>query len=379
MVNLCVSLGLENDVSSLKRLSLLSYRKLARYHCPACYKLCAISRAAGIIASRKKSIRRGIRSKSPLTLKPQLVAYRGFKFENGTLKISLGHREYFDVPLNAHTLQTLSDHPLRVRSLTLTASAVSLTISKEVQEIECTKAAGLDRNLRNLTYGNDDRVIRFDLSKTISISEMTRQIISCFKRADARIRKRIAIKYGARKRSRVSQLLHRSTKEIVKEATLRNEAIILEDLRGIRQMYRRGNGMGREHRAIMNAWSFAEVQRQVEYKARWNGVPVVRLTRKLTGGTSRACPRCGERLQSDREHYRELWCPQCGKWIDRDVVAAINLSRKGRLRFDRSEGGAVEAMRRNPTPTVILGVDASKPGYAETGQNQSLLKSTTAG
>jgi hypothetical protein len=52
--------------------------------------------------------------------------------------------------------------------------------------------------------------------------------------------------------------------------------------------------------------------------------------------------------------------------MDRDVVAAINLSRRGRLRFDRSrarnglEGGAAEAMERNPTPTVILGVDVPK-------------------
>jgi len=54
--------------------------------------------------------------------------------------------------------------------------------------------------------------------------------------------------------------------------------------------------------------------------------------------------------------------------MDRDVVAAANLSRRGRLRFDRSraqkglEGGAVEAVKGNPTPTVILRVDASKSG-----------------
>jgi hypothetical protein len=52
--------------------------------------------------------------------------------------------------------------------------------------------------------------------------------------------------------------------------------------------------------------------------------------------------------------------------MDRDVVAAVNLSWRGRLRFDRSraqkglEGGAVEAVKGNPTATVILRVDASK-------------------
>ncbi len=52
--------------------------------------------------------------------------------------------------------------------------------------------------------------------------------------------------------------------------------------------------------------------------------------------------------------------------MDRDVVAAVNLSRRGRLRFDRSQtligsqGGVVEAVKGNPTPTVILRVDIPK-------------------
>jgi hypothetical protein len=54
--------------------------------------------------------------------------------------------------------------------------------------------------------------------------------------------------------------------------------------------------------------------------------------------------------------------------MDRDRVAAINLARRGRVRFARSrppiileaQGGAVEAVKGNPTPTVIPGVDAPK-------------------
>jgi len=54
--------------------------------------------------------------------------------------------------------------------------------------------------------------------------------------------------------------------------------------------------------------------------------------------------------------------------MDRDMVAAVNLARRGRVRFARSrppifpeaQGGAVEAVKGNPTPTVIPGVDAPK-------------------
>ena len=52
--------------------------------------------------------------------------------------------------------------------------------------------------------------------------------------------------------------------------------------------------------------------------------------------------------------------------MDRDRVAAVNLARRGRVRFARSrplieaQGGAFEAVKGNPTPTVIPRVDAPK-------------------
>src|SRR5437879_13922350 len=64
MVNESIRIGLANDISSLRKLSLLSYNQLAQYDSPSCYKLCAISRAAGILASRKKSLRRGFATRS---------------------------------------------------------------------------------------------------------------------------------------------------------------------------------------------------------------------------------------------------------------------------------------------------------------------------
>src|SRR5436309_4711613 len=55
MVNDSLRIGLANEVSSLRGLSLLAYSQLAHYDSPSYYKLCAISRAAGILAARKKS------------------------------------------------------------------------------------------------------------------------------------------------------------------------------------------------------------------------------------------------------------------------------------------------------------------------------------
>ena len=70
MVNESLRIGMANDASSLRKLSLLSYNQLAQYDSPSYYKLCAISRAAGILAARKKSVRRGYATR-PRTLSDQ--------------------------------------------------------------------------------------------------------------------------------------------------------------------------------------------------------------------------------------------------------------------------------------------------------------------
>lgn len=59
IVNHCVTIGLENGASMLKKLSNLSYSQLGNYDIMSYYKLCAISHAAGILANRKKSLKRG--------------------------------------------------------------------------------------------------------------------------------------------------------------------------------------------------------------------------------------------------------------------------------------------------------------------------------
>ncbi len=283
------------------------------------------------------------------------------------MRIPLGSKGFELIQLNVHTLTALSEPGLRVNSFTLTEKTVSLSISKEVQPIKAEDVVGtlgIDRNLRNLAVGNEEQVTLYNMAKVVEIGENTRSIVGSFKRNDARIRKRLSSKYGARRKNRVEQILHRVTKKIVSDAKANRQAIIFEDIKGIRRLYGKGNGQGRAYRGRMNSWPYTEPKRQTEYKAAWEGVPVITLTKSETRGTTMDCPKCGERLQwaarGDAEHYRRLWCEGCRRWMDRDVVAVMNISRRGRLRFDRSKGEAREAVKGNPTKTVILRVDASK-------------------
>jgi len=296
--------------------------------------------------------------------------------ENGSLIIHLEGDSFESIALNSHTLKILSDQTLKIRSFTLTEKSLSLCISKEISQHvggagAITSAIGIDRNLRNLAVGNDERVTFYDISSVVKIADNTRSVVRSFKRDDLRVRQLIASKYGGRGKARVRQILHRVSKGIIETAKANRQVIVFEEIRGIRRLYRKGNGQGRAFRSRMNSWPFYEIKRQIEYKAAWEGVPVIVLTRSETRGTTMDCPRCGERLQVPvrgyGERHRQLWCDRCRRWRDRDVCAVMNISRRGWVRFAHStrkeQGEAGEAVKGNAEherEPFILRVDASK-------------------
>ncbi|MBI5145863.1 MAG: IS200/IS605 family element transposase accessory protein TnpB [Thaumarchaeota archaeon] len=147
------------------------------------------------------------------------------------------------------------------------------------------------------------------------------------------------------------------SKSIVNYARKQKSAIIFEDIKGIRKLYRKGNGQGNRYRKKLNSWSFYELERQVSYKAAWNGIPFCKIDPRCT---STLCPTCGGRLQGDRQRHRDLWCGNCKRWRDRDVIAAMNVACKGLHRFCNPQGDTSEAVRGNLEEPAILRVDVSK-------------------
>src|SRR5919109_296254 len=245
MVNDCIRIGLQNNVTSLRTLSAKSYHYLDRYDILSYYKLHAISRASGILQNRKKSIKRGFKTKTPYLKNGMIISCYGFKVDwnYGVIKIPLGGKRYFDIKL-------------------------SISYSKAITEqIECASIAGLDRNLGNVTVGNIDKTTRYDLEECNEIIDNTKSIYKTFNRNDHRIRKKIYAKYGNRRKNRVNQILHKVSKNIVNELKENKQGIAFEKLTFIRRLYQKGNGQGNNYRAKMNAWSFAEIKRQIKYKA----------------------------------------------------------------------------------------------------------------
>lgn len=328
MLNDCIRTGLEEDVSSLKALSLKCYPYLRRYDVLSYYKLCAISRAAGILKNYRGFVREGKRTRVPYVWRPQLVTCYGFKIKDGKLLLPSRAGGRIEIPLNSYARKILAVSDLQVRSVTLTPDHLSLSIAREVEPIKPTGVVGVDCNLANVTIASpSDTVERLDLSRAVTMKKRYRNVRSRMKRNDARVRKGVFQKYGRLQKSKVKWILHNASRHLVQSAKERRLAIIMEDLTDIRKLYRKGNGQGKWYRGLMNGWLFREFQRQVEYKAKWEGVPVHHVHPR---GSSAKCSRCGHKLLS--EENRMQTCPRCRFRIDRDVNAALNIAARG-VRF----------------------------------------------
>ena len=354
MMNTCVRIGLAENVTSLKALSLKAYKQLTTYDAMSYYKLCAISSATGILRNYRRAARQGKNPTTPYVRRLRLTTCYGFKIKDGCLLLPYHPREALRIPLTPHIQVTIRKHP--VRSVTLTKDKLSLTYAKQVVEVKPDGFIGVDSNLNNVTLaGTDGSIMKHDLSDATRVKATYREVRSRVKRNDVRIRREITVKYGWKEQEKVKRILHQASKMIVQQAKQGDFGIVMERLTGVRKLYQRGNGQGGWYRGRMNSWSYAELQRQIEYKARWEGLPVIYVH---PHGTSAKCSICGSRMARMPEENRMLKCPSCRVCVDRDVNAARNILERG-VRF-APIALPVEAMVQEPSGKVILKVDGSE-------------------
>jgi putative transposase len=329
MMNHCIQIGLAENLTSLKALSPKAYRQLARYDTMSCYKLCAISASVGILRNYRKAVRRGEKPPAtPHVRRLRLTTCYGFKIRDGFLLLPHHPREPIRIALTPHVQVSIQGYA--VRSVTLTRDKLSLAYAKRPLEVKPSGFIGIDRNLDNVTAAaTDGSIMLHDLSDATIMKATYRDIRSHMTRNDVRIRREITRKYGRKQQEKVKRILHHASKLIVQQAKEQRFGIIMERLTGIRRMYLRGNGQGSRYRGRMNSWSYGELQRQIEYKARWEGLPVIYVH---PHGTSVKCSMCGSRMRAIPEENRKLQCPTCRTRVDRDVNAARNILARG-VRF----------------------------------------------
>jgi len=88
--------------------------------------------------------------------------------------------------------------------------------------------------------------------------------------------------------------------------------------------------------------SFAEIIRQLEYKAKWYGREFIQLDQFFP--SSKLCHVCGHLMLKLPLSVREWVCPQCDTKHDRDGNASKTILLAGRhMRATRSDAGKVNA------------------------------------
>ncbi|MEO9308792.1 MAG: zinc ribbon domain-containing protein [Nitrososphaera sp.] len=72
------------------------------------------------------------------------------------------------------------------------------------------------------------------------------------------------------------------------------------------------------------------------------------------------CPVCGGTLQEDRLYRRKLWCSNCMRLMDRDVVESMNIAYRWWSRFCHPRGLPVEVRGNMGLFEPLIRVDGSK-------------------
>ena len=352
MVNHCIKVGIREDVTNMIKLSDLCYHELENHDFVAEYKLAAISQAAGILKNRKQSIKRGKKAKRPVVKNLHVANRYGVKANGCLLTVPYKPRHPINILLNRNSEEILNDPDLTVRSFSMSERNLGICVPKEAKVIECAGTAGIDRNLRNVTCGNDESAAFYKTNKLLVAKENTIHTRAGFRRNDRRKKARFWKERQRRLTRRTQQYLHKISKHIVDDAAKTKSKIALENLKGIRKLYRKGNGQGKKYRRRLNGWPFYELQRQIEYKSQWAGIPVVLVDPKRA---SRQCPRCGKGIREDGRYGRKMLCTKCGLFMDRDIIAAMNIACKACTpspRFRDGRGGTSEARVGTFEPAV---------------------------
>ena len=321
MCNDAIRIAIKENPKNRFKLIELAYEKLKGYGLHTHYVLSACEVAFSVCKSERRRSTPYIRN---AFLK---IENQSYQLNHLLLRIPTSPGKFVFLTLQGsnYHLSIIEDPNLKMGSLTITPTSVVFAVTKKVNTLEPSGYLGTDVNERNATVSAADGWYQQfrELGEVVEIKEAYREtrlkIVGVMKR-DKRIGKELFDKYSKRERNRTNSRLNKVTKQIANYAKEHKLGIKLENLNGIRRLYRKGNGQSRSFRGRMNSWVFGETQRQIDYKARWDGVPVWYVNPR---GTSRNCPDCGSRVSPLAD--RKVYCPKCDKTWDRDDLASKNI------------------------------------------------------
>lgn len=195
--------------------------------------------------------------------------------------------------------------------------SVQVEEDQEVPERTATSAIGVDLGIKTLATLSDGtafenpRVLKQAQKKLRRLERQKSRRVKGGKNRKKTVRKL------AKQHARIAHIrkdaAHKLTTSLVKNHTL----MAIEDLHV--------SGMLKNHKlaqAVADS-NFAEIRRQLSYKAQWHGTHLVVVNRFYP--SSKTCSACGYIKDELSLRERTYICQSCGLVLDRDVNAAVNL------------------------------------------------------
>ena len=137
--------------------------------------------------------------------------------------------------------------------------------------------------------------------------------------------KKLLKRLGGRERRFVSINNHTISKRIVEKAKSKGKGIAIEDLTGIRKTEK---PKSKAQKTELNRWSFYQLRKFLEYKAKLAGVLLLSVPPAYTSQTCSTCNHIGTKENSFRKG-KNFCCTNCGNVNDADINAAINIAAWG--------------------------------------------------
>ena len=205
----------------------------------------------------------------------------------------------------------------RVADRWFVSIAVDTQDDSHLAQAENQGAVGVDLGVKALATLSTGEVVHGPKALAMLLARLRRTSRSLSRKVKGSANRRKAKAKLAKLHARIACVRQDGLHKLSADLTRRFSTIVLEDL-NVRGMVR-----NRHLARAISDMGFAELRRQVEYKAAMRGGVVAVADRFYA--SSKTCSDCGHKLDDLPLSVREWTCPACGTIHDRDVNAAVNL------------------------------------------------------
>ena len=211
--------------------------------------------------------------------------------------------------------------------------SVSVEVDNNTNSPPISEGIGIDLGLKDLAVCSDGNTYK-NINKTNKVKKIEKR--------KRRLQRSISRKYNMNKEGvrykktsnivkrekellklnkRLTNIRHNHLHQITSEIVKRKPSFIcIEDLNVSGMM------KNKHLSKAIQQQGFYEFRRQIEYKAKWNNIPVILADRFFP--SSKLCSCCGE-IKKDLRLSDRIYKCDCGNIIDRDYQASLNLKQYG--------------------------------------------------